>query len=63
MSCGLLSNIGIYIFQNMMYNNKANVPADLYGLLSAAKNLPELNIRSQRFAQIIAIRSLSTFNL
>ncbi len=28
MPCGLLSNIGIYIFQNMMYNNKANVPAD-----------------------------------
>lgn len=45
MPCGLLSNIGIYIFLNMMYNNKANVLADLYGLLSAAKNLPELNIK------------------
>ena len=28
-------------------NNKANVPADLHELLSTAKNLPELSIRTE----------------
>ena len=28
-----------------LFRNKANVPADLHELLSAAKNLPELSIR------------------
>ena len=44
--------VGLQIRQNISFavslqfcSNKTNVPADLHELLSAAKNLPEYNIR------------------
>ena len=43
--------LGIWIFHFSLFifhltcTNKTNVPADLHELLSAAKNLPECNIR------------------
>ena len=48
----ILYAVGWHIRQNISLvvslqfcSNKTNVPADLYELLSTAKNLPELSIR------------------